>query len=269
MHPYYEITGTNEPFDFRSQIVENFDFPPHLHSHMELAYILEGKTIISVNDNKKELKKGDMVLCFPNDVHSYNNISDCKLMIFIFSPDIIRSYFSKCLGKTLANPFFEEGSFDEKINELFNMLLAEDLKDRNQYVIKGLLYSIFGKLDKIFVFKDGKQLHDTTIQKLLRYIGSRFCENITLENTAKDLGFSKFHISRIFNNKIGEQFNDYVNKLRINMSQSLLATTDSNIATIALECGFESIRNFNRVFKTCSGMTPTEFRNSLKKQEEV
>lgn len=269
MYPYYETAITNEPFDFRLQIVENFNFPLHLHSHMELAYIVEGETIISVNYSKKELKKGDMVLCFPNDVHSYSSISDCKLMIIVFSPDIVRSYFSKCLGKTLADPFFEKDSFDEEINYLLNMLLAEDLKDRNQYVIKGLLYSIFGKLDKIFVFKDGKQLHDTTIQKLLRYIGSRFYENITLENTAKDLGFSKFHISRIFNHKIGEQFNDYINKLRINMAQSLLVTTDSNIATIALECGFESIRNFNRVFKTYSGMTPTEFRNSLKKQESV
>ena len=108
-------------------------------------------------------------------------------------------------------------------------------------------------------------MHDTTIQKLLRYIGSHFNENITLDSIAKDLGFSKFHISRLFNSKIGEQFNDYVNKLRVNMAQSLLTGTDSSISNIALECGFESIRNFNRVFKAYSSMTPKEFRSSRKR----
>ncbi len=161
--------------------------------------------------------------------------------------------------------FFVDGTYHADVKVLLKMVMEEGLTDRNEFVIKGLLYSIFGKLDNYFVFKDGKQLHDTTIQKLLRYIGSHFCENITLESVAKDLGFSKFHISRLFNHKIGEQFNNYVNKLRINMAQSLLTGSDQSISNIALECGFDNIRNFNRVFKTYSNTTPTEFRREREK----
>lgn len=265
MYPYYETINTDAPTAFKILFEENFSFPPHLHSHIEFMYIIDGGVTVSVNDSKRDLKKGDIAVCFPNDIHSYSSTGESKLMILIFSPDIIMGYFSERMGKTLNDPFFIDGTYHADVKVLLKMVMEEGLTDRNEFVIKGLLYSIFGKLDNYFVFKDGKQLHDTTIQKLLRYIGSHFCENITLDSVAKDLGFSKFHISRLFNHKIGEQFNDYVNKLRINMAQSLLTGSDQSISNIALECGFDSIRNFNRVFKTYSNTTPTEFRREREK----
>ncbi len=265
MYPYYETINSDEPTAFKILFEENFSFPAHLHSHIELMYIIDGSVTVSVNDSKMDLKKGDIAVCFPNDIHSYNNTEESKLMILIFSPDIIMGYFSERMGKTLDVPFFEDGTYPDDVKALLKMVMEEGLNDRNEFVIKGLLYSIFGNLDKYFVFRDGKQLHDTTIQKLLRYIGNHFCENITLDSVAKDLGFSKFHISRLFNHKIGEQFNDYVNKLRINMAQSLLTGSDQSISNIALECGFDSIRNFNRVFKTYNNTNPTAFRKDRKR----
>jgi len=266
MYPYYETINSDEPNAFRMLTVRDFSFPPHLHSHIELMYIIDGSVMVSVNDSKRILKKGDIAVCFPNDIHSYITIDKSRLMILIFSPDIIMGYFGERMGKTLNNPFFEYGTYPNDVKALLKMVMKEGHNDRNEFVIKGLLYSIFGKLDNHFVFKEGKQLHDTTIQKLLRYIGSHFCENISLDMVAKNLGFSKFHISRLFNHKIGEQFNDYVNKLRVNMAQSLLTGTDQSISTIALECGFDSIRNFNRVFKTYSNTTPSSFRKNRRRR---
>ncbi|OPX45025.1 HTH-type transcriptional activator RhaR [Ruminiclostridium hungatei] len=265
MYPYYEAISTKEHYDFNILFEEDFSFPPHLHSHMELVFVAEGEMCFSVNDSRKNLKKGDIAVCFPNDVHSYSSTAHSKLLILIFSPEIIREYFKKHVGRTLENPFIEGVCSHEAVGTLLDMLVEESSSHRNEFVIKGILYSILGKLEQNFIFKDGRQLHDTTIQKLLRYIGSHFSESITLESVARDLGFSRFHISRIFNGKIGEQFNEYVNKLRINMAQSLLAGTDASVSNIALECGFESIRNFNRVFKIHSGMTPNEYRQNRKK----
>lgn len=265
MYPYYETISTKWPYDFNVLFEEDFSFPPHLHSHMELVCVVEGEMCFSVNDIRKNLEKGDIAVCFPNDVHSYSNTAHSELLILIFSPEIIREYFKEHMGKTLEDPFIKGGCSYEAVGVLLDMLVKESSSHRNEFVIKGLLYSILGKLHENFVFKNGRQWHDTTIQKLLRYIGSHFCERITLESVAKDLGFSRFHISRIFNSKIGEQFNEYVNKLRINMAQSLLAGTEASVSNIALECGFESIRNFNRVFKNHTGTTPNDFRQNRKK----
>ncbi|NRU22139.1 YesN/AraC family two-component response regulator [Clostridium beijerinckii] len=101
------------------------------------------------------------------------------------------------------------------------------------------------------------------MQNLLRYIEIHYHEKISLDSIAKDLGFSKFYLSRIFSNKIGYQFNDYINRLRINKAQKLLSETDLPVTVIALECGFESQRNFNRIFKELTTLTPTKFRTGI------
>ncbi len=264
MHPYYEIRESDKSNHFAIFTVESLTFPAHLHSYVELIYVLNGSVEVSINENDKELRQGDIGVVFPNDVHSYNSNESSRSIVLIFSPELIGGYFSGMVNKTLETPFFLKGSFDESIITLLSMLLVE-AKNDNEYVVKGFLYSIFGKLNVSFIFRECMHMYDTTIQKLLKYIGTHFMENITLENTAKELGYSKFHISRVLNNKIGEQFNNYVNRLRINAAEILLVETDMTISNIALECGFESIRNFNRVFKGQVGYTPSSYRNQYKK----
>jgi transcriptional regulator GlxA family with amidase domain len=206
-----------------------------------------------------------MAVCFSNDAHSYNTNTSSKVITVIFSPEFIKGYLIRKRDKTLEEAFFRSSTLNQEVLLFINMLQQEYAGNKNEYVIKGYLYSIFGKLDSRFIFKSSYNVYDTTIQKLLKYIGERYSENITLEETAKSLGFSKYYLSRLFNNKIGYQFNDYVNRLRLNMAQSLLSETDMAVSNIALECGFESLRNFNRVFKQHMNYTPTEFRKQYKK----
>ncbi|NRV87499.1 helix-turn-helix transcriptional regulator [Clostridium beijerinckii] len=152
---------------------------------------------------------------------------------------------------------------DDGISSLLYMLHDEYTSFNNKYVIKGLLYTILGKLDSHFTFKKSSTFYNSTMQNLLRYIEIHYHEKISLDSIAKDLGFSKFYLSRIFSNKIGYQFNDYINRLRINKAQKLLSETDLPVTVIALECGFESQRNFNRIFKELTTLTPTKFRTGI------
>jgi AraC-like DNA-binding protein len=262
MYPFYEKNRSGDSNFISIGISSNMCFPPHLHSYVELVYVIEGTISVSINDKTKDLHKGDLAVSFPNDIHSYNTESSSKIMLIIFSPEIISSYFSRRMDKTLDNPFMLAISINEGIASLFDMLYFEYKNSNNKYVIKGLLYTILGKLDSGFILKNSSQSYNNTIQNLLRYIESHYHENISLQSIAKDLGFSKFYLSRIFTNKIGYQFNDYVNRLRINLAQKLLSDTDLSVLNVALECGFESQRNFNRIFKEYTAVTPTEFRSS-------
>lgn len=267
MYPFYEKNKSGDSNFFSIVISLNMSFPPHLHSYVELVYVMEGSISVTINESTKCLQKGEMAVSFPNDIHSYATDSHSKIILLIFSPEIIGSYFSSRMNKTLENPFISVSSITEETASLINMLYEEHISSsNNKYVIKGLLYAILGKLDESFVLKSSIHSYNNTIQNLLRYIESHYHDNITLQSIAKDLGFSKFYLSRIFTNKIGYQFNDYVNRLRINMAEKLLTETDLPVLNIALECGFESQRNFNRIFKNYTSVTPTEFRNYGKKQ---
>lgn len=269
MYPFYEKNRSGDSNFFSITISENMSFPPHLHSYVEIVYVIEGTISVSLNDITKNLQKGDIGVSFPNDTHSYNTASSSKIMLLIFSPEIIGSYFSRRMGRTLEDPFILSCNLDKSVVSLLDMLNEEYVNSNNKYVIKGLLYTILGKLDTGFTLKSSSYSYNNTIQNLLRYIESHYHENITLQSMAKDLGFSRFYLSRIFANKIGYQFNDYINRLRINMAQKLLSETDMPVLSIALECGFESQRNFNRIFKEYTSSTPTEFRVGEKKRAKL
>ena len=57
-------------------------------------------------------------------------------------------------------------------------------------------------------------------------------------------------------------FNKYVNLLRINKSKKMLETTAKSVTEIALECGYSSLRSFNRTFLAQEKITPTEYKKN-------
>lgn len=260
MYPFFEANKSGDQNFFSSKILENFSFPPHLHPYVEIAYVIEGSIEVTINDVSSCLNVGEVSVCFPNDIHSFDSEEFSKILLFIFSPDLTGSFFGIRMDKTLENPFMSTAIIDEGIHSLLYMLHDEFTQYNNKYVVKGLLYTILGKLDEHFILKKSSHFYNSTIQNLLKYIEVHYHEKISLESIAKDLGFSKFYLSRIFSNKIGYQFNDYVNRLRINKAQKLLSETELPVTVIALECGFESQRNFNRIFKELTSLTPTKFR---------
>lgn len=260
MYPFYEIREETKMSYFNIFTSENLTFPPHFHTHVELIFVEDGEISFSANDKKAVLHQGDIAVSFPNDVHSYYTEQYSKISVFMFSPKIIGSYFGVRMDKTVANPFIFKNTYDSSLLTFMTMLKDEFRSTNSEYVIKGLLYSIFGKLDSKFIFKDNSNLYDTTTQIILKHIAKHFSENITLNSLSKELGYSPFHLSRLLNQKIGYQFNDYINSLRVSMAQKLLIETDTSISQIALECGFESLRNFNRVFKKHVSSTPSDFR---------
>lgn len=260
MYPFFEANRSGDQNYFRSNIIHDFSFPPHLHPYVEIVYVIEGRIKVTINDKTCELSEKEAAVCFPNDIHAYNSMDSSKILLIIFSPDITSSYFGVNLDKTLENPFLPKDTKKNGISDFFFILHEEFQSNNDKYVIKGLLYTILGKLKDYSSLKNSSSSYNTTIQKLLRYIEVHYQEKISLDLIANDLGFSKFYLSRIFSNKIGYPFNDYVNRLRVNKAQKLLSETDLSVTNIGLDCGFESQRNFNRIFKEYTTLTPTEFR---------
>lgn len=86
--------------------------------------------------------------------------------------------------------------------------------------------------------------------------------NLKYSDLAARLGISVRQLSRLLNEELGQNFNDFVNAYRIKEVQARLldhTNGDHTLLAIALEAGFNSKTSFNRVFKDHTGMTPTEF----------
>jgi AraC-like DNA-binding protein len=89
-----------------------------------------------------------------------------------------------------------------------------------------------------------------------------FLEPVTLDILSRELGVSKFHISRIFSDQLHTSFRDYVNGRRVALAQMLLLSTTNPVTEIAFDSGFNSLRSFYRAFKKEYGITPNEYRRN-------
>ncbi len=88
---------------------------------------------------------------------------------------------------------------------------------------------------------------------------------ITLPKLAQALDVPAAHLSQVLNDLLGRNFYEFVNRYRVEAAQRRLsgpAAGRDKLITVALDCGFNSLATFNRVFKEMSGRTPSEFRKA-------
>lgn len=104
------------------------------------------------------------------------------------------------------------------------------------------------------------------IRKLLDYIDLHYDTDIPLTKAAEILGYDAFHCSKTFKAITGVSFITYLNTVRIGKSLDMLKNDDRNILDIALDCGFNNARTFNRVFKEITQMTPSEYLQSMQQE---
>jgi xylan 1,4-beta-xylosidase len=72
------------------------------------------------------------------------------------------------------------------------------------------------------------------------------------------MNMSEAYFSRFFKRISGMTFSMYLNHIRVNRAIDLIKNTDLSMTEIAMKCGFETIRNFNRVFRQVTGYAPRE-----------
>ena len=106
---------------------------------------------------------------------------------------------------------------------------------------------------------------DSLVRDILNYVEKNYAEDITLVGMANALGYDYRYLSRLFGKSFSMNFKALVNQYRVDRAASLIRSTALSLSEIALSCGFQSIRSFNRAFKEITGATP----GSLRKREPV
>jgi len=118
----------------------------------------------------------------------------------------------------------------------------------------------------------GRQLsraEPVEIWKARKFIEQHSTEELSLTRVAKAVNISANYLSEKFKKITGVNFVDYVARARTEQARVLLEDVDVRISEIAFAVGFQSLSQFNRVFKTLSGKSPTEFRGSLRKRSKA
>lgn len=97
------------------------------------------------------------------------------------------------------------------------------------------------------------------------YISENYMDsNLSLNKVADQAGISPPYLSELFNDITGEKFTVYLAEYRVEKARQLLRATKLPIREIGFRCGFNSVQNFNRVFKKYTGVTSGQYRDETK-----
>jgi AraC-like DNA-binding protein len=106
------------------------------------------------------------------------------------------------------------------------------------------------------------------VYQVVTYIAQNFKKDISLLSMSQALGIGEYRLSRIFSSTFHQNFNHYLNEVRLNYVTSSLGDSDKQITEIALDSGFQSQATFNRVFRDRFHMTPREYRKMIQLEEK-
>lgn len=99
------------------------------------------------------------------------------------------------------------------------------------------------------------------IAQIQSYMRSHLAEDLSLKEVADLFFLNPAYLSRLFKEKTGMTFSDYLAELRISCAKDLLNTTSQSILVIAQAVGYQEANSFSRLFKKRTGMSPQKFRN--------
>lgn len=87
--------------------------------------------------------------------------------------------------------------------------------------------------------------------------------NHNLESLSNQVGYSKYHLHKMFTNIVGMSMHQYIKNRRLSEAAKQLLCTDSSILDIALDAGYESQQSFTDAFKAVFDKSPKAFRNKM------
>ncbi len=248
-------------YELHFHIAHSLAYDAHMHESVEIIYLEKGTAHAFAGGKEYNLSAGDFFVVFPNSVHYYDNCQDNFAIVTIVPLRLISEFHNLLTSKALASARI--CGVDERAVNLLKMLPDYDGEFKDE-ALRGLLLTAFSLIMDKAELVEKKAVDETTIGTILEFCENNYKEKITLEMVSENLSISQSHISHIFSDKIHINFRDYINSLRLNSAVKSLREAKTNITEIALDCGFDSIRTFNRAFKKKFKVSPKEYiKNDL------
>ena len=108
-------------------------------------------------------------------------------------------------------------------------------------------------------------VRETSLENtLLKYVDDHFLTIESIEQVAEEFNYNYAYLSRLFKKKAGQSMNKYITSKKISLAKELMRKRpDLKLTEVSDLCGYNDWRYFSRVFKTETGMAPSEFKAAI------
>jgi AraC-like DNA-binding protein len=269
------LADEGSSFLTRYVALPQFDAPLHYHPEYELTLIVKGQGKRFVGDHVTDFEAGDLVLLGSNlphfwrsDInhkndrelheavviqfstafvnHILNNLPECKSIITLLNTAKGGIQFPETLAPYIWKVFETEG-----ITRLLALISAlEQLSMCEEYELLA---------SEGFSIKPD-ETENERMRKILEFTLENYKEDISLETIAEIANLTVPSFCRYFKSRTRKTYVYFLNEIRLSNARKMLMDNQLDISQISIECGFQNLSHFHRIFKTQTGVTPLVYR---------
>ncbi len=277
MKAFFEKISADESSSFLTRYISllQFDAPLHYHPEYELTLIVKGQGKRFVGDHVGSFEAGDLVLLGSNlphfwrsDTNTKNNTELHEAIVIQFSNHFVNTILNKlpecrsviALLNTATSgirfparlsPYIHKVFESEGINRLLAFISAlEQLSICEEYELLA---------SKGFNIKPD-ETENERMRKILEFTLENYKEDITLDTIAEIANLTVPSFCRYFKSRTRKTYIYFLNEIRLSNARKMLIDNQLDISQISVECGFQNLSHFHRIFKNQTGVTPMVYR---------
>jgi len=293
-HAMDQISWIPVEFPFYAATVEGVQGDSrvlHWHKEMEILRVRRGGGTHLINGREYEANVGDIFFIGYDEIHLlFHEHDHLQVQVFMFRPDFVCATGADLFDKEYLLPFLSETGLWSRVpagsplaqvitpimDELEWLYSFQGLKAslRIKAKLLQLLAEVveYGPQDQQIMSPDfrplqtvGNELHKANtngIRRAMEMIEENYQNNMNLDQLAKEADMSVSHFSSTFCRYTNTSPIEFLIRCRLSAAKNLLKTSNKRILEIAAECGFDTLSNFNKAFRTRIGMTPSAYRKA-------
>lgn len=159
-------------------------FPAHLHHHIELVYMMEGRVSAMADMAECTLTPGDVFISFPNQIHSYQSLEQERFFLCIFPPELCPEFEHIFYHQIPSSPCIFNAFSENELMPLFQCIVHAVQSPYSIYqesYIKGCLLILLSDLFKKTSFQKTATSDTNVLKALLHYCQARYKQDISLD----------------------------------------------------------------------------------------
>ena len=240
-------------------------WPQHWHNYFEIELILSGEAVHTYNGTEYPIQKGDLYLLTPVDFHGIDTDEAVDLINISFDETCLSPSILTWLSHPEADKHcrLEGEKFDRFV--MAAQLLQHECACQGECTAQLLEYILrcFARNTAEPKGKSAGKNQLEGIKKAISFITLHFREHITLAQLATISGYNPSYFSELFCKVTGQTYKERVRELRTNYARMLLANGFS-VSEACFASGFGSLSNFTATFKAKFGLSPNDYKRSVK-----
>lgn len=234
---------------------ENLENIPHWHDEYEIGYVEKGTAYLYCKGKEFKLSEGMAFLVNSREGHNIRTVENSILAFIMIKKDLVDSIMEKyrVANPVLSNGYGILGVYDR---------IKHEMTSKNDFYAQAVKAEITNLI--VDILRHEKVMKLVAEDESINYFTGLMHEvevnyaDFTFEKAADYVGLNKTYFSTLFHKFANITFTQYLNRVKISNAVKMLSDENRKVTDIAMSCGFDTVRTFNRIFKEITGFSPTQ-----------